>query len=260
MNNAWLGVQFTFHGLGLEKVVLQPLDPLDIGMALNDFTTILDHDTTGQLRVLRQRRSGLVANVAANVHKNETVMSTNHIVVKRHYIHTVEVYVELHGSLKVLQGMGPLHEPGVDLKLGAKGLLECTALRLVLISCLLEELGQSVEGRVADFVEESDGIINAWIGKDVRLLAGDVLVRCCLSDQATSNHVAHDATDEQRVCHVGLCELCRRQRYFTFRKGLEDSKVPADVDKRLSTLVRELRQYILYLKGHKRCCHLLGFN
>lgn len=97
--------------------------------------------------------------------------------------------------------------------------------------------------------------------KDVRLLGGDVLVRCRLSNKATSNHVAHDATDGQWVCNVGLCELCGRQRYFTFRKGLEDSKVPADVDERsLSTLLRELRQYILHLKGHKRCCHLPGFN
>lgn len=172
----------TFHGLGLEKVVLQPLDILDIGVALNDFTTVLDHDTAGQLRVLGQHLSGLVADVAANVHKHDTVMSTAHIVVKRHYIHTVDVFVEPHGSLKVLQGIGSLLEPGVELKLRVEGFLERTALRLVLISCLLEELGQSLVGRVADGVEESDGMLNAWIGKDVRLLAGDVLVRCCLSD------------------------------------------------------------------------------
>ena len=191
--------------------MLQPLDTLDIGVALDDFTKVLDHDTAGQLRVLGQHLSGLVASVAANVHKYNTIMSTAHISVKRHYIRAADVFVEQHGSLKVFQGIGPLLEPGVELKLRAKGHLERIALRLVLISCLLEELGQSLVSRVADGVKVSDGMLNAWIGKDVGLLAGDVLVRCYLSDQATSNHVAHDATDEQWICQVGLCELCGRQ-------------------------------------------------
>ena len=235
----------TFNGLGFVKVVLQPLDTLDIGVVLNDFTTILDHDTAGQLRVPGQQLSALVAEIAANIHKHDTVMSTAHIVVERHYVHAVNVSVEPHSSLKVLQGIRPLLEPGVGLKLCAKSHLERTALRLILISCLFEELGQSLESRVADDVEESDGMLNAWIGKDVRLLAGDILVRCCFPNQANSNHVAHDATDEQWVGHVGLCELCGRQWRFALHKGLEDSKVSANADERsLSTLLQELRQYI----------------
>lgn len=117
----------TFHGLGPEQVVLQPPDTLHIGVALDDFSTVLHNDTTVQLRVLGQHLGGLVVELAADVHKYDIVMSTAHIVVKRHHIHADVAFDEPHGSLKVLEGIGLLHEPGVDLKLRAMGLLECTA-------------------------------------------------------------------------------------------------------------------------------------
>ena len=238
----------TFHGLGPEQVMLQPPDTLHIGVALDDFTTVLDNDTAGQLRVLGQHLGGLVAELAANVHKYDIVISTASVVTKRHHIHADVVFDEPHGSLKVLEGIGPLLEPGVDLKLRAMGPLECTAIGLILISCLLEELGQSMVSRAADRVEESNGVLHERIGKDVCLLTSHVLIRCCLSDQATCNHVAHDATDQQWVCHVGTCELCRRQWCFALHKGLKDSKVPANVEERsLSTLLQELRQCVFLM-------------
>lgn len=183
------------------------LNPLGVRGTLDRLLTILDNDSTSQLGVLGQQVLRLVASIAANVHEYWSLMITGRGAVKGDHVEAVSLFGDAHEALKVFQQIRVLLQPGEEAQLCVKALLERRALRLVLVSRLLQKVRKGLESRVADGVEEAHGALNARVSQGVRSLSGNVLVRPGLPNQAIGYQVAHDAADQGWIGHGGLGEV-----------------------------------------------------
>lgn len=183
------------------------LEPLGVLSALDRLLTILNDDSTSQFRILGQQVLRLVASVAANIHEHGALVITGHGIVKRDHIEAVALLGNAHEALEVFQKIGVLLQPGEEAQLRVKPLLQRRALRLVLVTRLLQEVGKGLESRVADGVEEAHGTLDPGVGQGVRSLSSNVLVRPDLPDKAIGNQVAHDAADQRWIGHGGLGQL-----------------------------------------------------
>lgn len=171
------------------------------------FIAVLDYQAAGQLGVLRQYVFCLLASVTANIHENRIFVSGGRIVVKRDCVNTVSLLRDTHKALEVLQQTRMLLEPREKTEVRVKASLDRRSRNLILISRFLQEVGQSLKGRVADSVEEAHGAFDPRIGQGVRSLPSDELIGCNLRNESISYQIAHNTTHQQRIGSLRLRQL-----------------------------------------------------